>query len=421
CLVATGVGFGLVPAWQLSKPNLTEALKEGGSRSVGGSRRKPLRGLLVISEVALALVLLTGAGLMIQSVVRLLRVDPGFDPHNMLRISLVLHFDGQHALAERVSKRLQALPGVQSVGIHHTGGLGKCVTEERTIPNTSTINCGLGGSDYFGAMGIGLLKGRHFTQQDNGADQKTVIVNESMARRCWPADDPIGKRIRRDREGSPWLTVVGVVRDVRFPFLDRAPGPESYVPYQRSEGEIMGNLDVRFLVRVRPGLDPLALIKAIRREAKAVVPNVAADISSMEESLLSHTELRRTYMKLIGLFAGVGLVLAAVGLYGVMSYSVSRRTHEIGVRMALGAYQTDVLKTVLRQGLTLTLIGLAIGMAAALALTRVLTSLLYGVTTTDPMTFVAVSLLLAAVGLVACYIPARRATKIDPITALRYE
>jgi putative ABC transport system permease protein len=270
-------------------------------------------------------------------------------------------------------------------------------------------------------MGIGLLKGRHFTQQDTGADQKSIIVNETMARLCWPAEDPIGKRIRRDREGSRWLTVVGVVQDVRFPSLDRAPGPEFYVPYQRSEGEIMGNLDVRFLVRVRPGLDPLTLIKAIRREAKAVVPNVAADITSMEKALLSYTELRRTYMKLIGLFAGVGLVLAAVGLYGIMSYSVVRRTHEIGVRMALGAYQTDVLKTFLRQGLTLILIGLAIGAAAALALTRVLTSLLYGVTPTDPLTFILVGLLLTTVGLVACYIPARRATKIDPMSALRYE
>jgi putative ABC transport system permease protein len=420
-LVTTGVSFGLAPAWQLSKPNLNEALKEGGCRSVGGARRETLRKLLVVSEVALALVLLTGAGLMIQSVARLLRVDPGFDPHNMLRISLVLPGEGQHEFAQQMSERLQALPGVESVGIHHNGGGTKYITEGRRKQGLWRIDCGLGDSDYFGVMRVPLLKGRHFAEQDSGADQTSIIINETMARLCWPGEDPIGKRIRVDWENYPWLAVVGVVQDVKFPLLDRPPGPLFYVPYQRSAGKLVGNLDVRFMVRVRPGLNPLTLTKAVRREAKALVPNVAPDIISMEKALLNYTESRRTYMKLISIFAGVGLVLAAVGLYGIMSYSVARRTHEIGIRMALGAERSDVFKLVIKQGLTLIVIGLVIGVAGALALTRVLRSLLYGVTPGDPTTFIAVSLLLMAVGLLACYIPARRATKIDPISALRYE
>jgi putative ABC transport system permease protein len=429
-LVTTGVGFGLAPAWQLSRPNLNEALKEGGCRSVGGARRKPLQALLVVSEVALALVLLTGAGLMIQSVVRLLRVDPGFDPQNMLRISLVLPGEGQHALAQQFSERLQALPGVESVGIHHYGGGTKYMIEGRMTQTLWRIDCGLGDSDYFGAMRVPLLKGRHFTDQDTGADQSSIIINETMARLYWPGEDPLDKQMKLDIPGMPQYNiaprtilyrVVGMIRDVRFPLLDRPPGPLFYVPYQRSAGEHVGNLDVFFMARVRPGINPLTLTKPIRREAKVLVPNVAPQITDMEKALFNYTESRRTYMKFISLFAGVGLVLAAVGLYGIMSYLVARRTHEIGTRMALGAERTDVLKLVLKKGLTLIAVGLAIGVAGALALTRALASLLYGVTPTDPVTFVVVSLLLTAVGLLACYIPARRATKIDPISALRYE
>jgi putative ABC transport system permease protein len=421
-LVATGIGFGLAPAWQYSKPNLTEALKEGGYHSVDGSRRKPFRGLLVVSEVALALVLLAGAGLMIQSVVRLLRVDPGFNPRNMLRISLVLpSFSEQHAMAQQMSERIGALPGVQSVGIHQIASSNTYEIEGRTTQALNEIQCGVDSSDYFRVMGIGLLKGRHFVKQDTAPGQRNIIINETAARLCWPADDPIGKRIRHDREGSPWLTVVGVVQNVRFPSLDRAPRPEFHAPYRESERGYAPPPFVDFVVRAQPGLDPLTLIKAIRREANELAPNAAPTILNMEKTLFDYTESRRTYMKLISLFAGVGLVLAAVGLYGVMSYSVARRTHEIGVRMALGAERSNVFKLVIKKGLALIVIGMVIGVAGALALTRVLRSLLYDMAPTDPVTFVAVCLLLTAVGLLACYIPARRATKIDPMTALRYE
>jgi putative ABC transport system permease protein len=275
-------------------------------------------------------------------------------------------------------------------------------------------------------MRIGLLKGRYFTEPDTGADQRSILINETLARLCWPGEDALGKQIkpefpRENEQGLDPYRVIGVVRDVKFPLLDGTPGPEFYVPYQQSSGALTGNLEVNLMVRVQPDLNPATLTKAIRREVKALVPNVAPEIINMEKRIFYFTESRRTYMKFIGLFAGVGLVLAAVGLYGIMSYSVARRTHEIGVRMALGAHYTDVLKIMLRKGLILILIGLAIGVVGALALTRVLRSLLFGVTTTDPVTFVAISLLLMVVGLIACIIPARRATKIDPMSALRYE
>jgi putative ABC transport system permease protein len=426
-LVATGVGFGLAPAWQLSRPNLTEALKEGGCRSVGDFRRKPLRELLVVSEVALALVLLTGAALMIQSVVRLLRVDPGFDPRNMLRITLMFPFnDEQHAMGQQMVERLETLPGVESAGIHHTAYGQNYVTEGRTTPGVWHIDCGPGESGYFHVMRIGLLKGRHFTEQDTAVGQRTIIINETMARLCWPGEDALGKQMKpadptEDEQGLEPYRVVGVVQDVRFPLLDRAPGPEFYVPYQRSSGTLTGNLEIDLMVRIQPGLNPLALTKAIRREVKALAPNVAPQIIEMEKALFNYTESRRTYMKFIGLFASVGLVLATVGLYGIMSYSVARRTHEIGIRMALGGKRSDVLTLIIKKGFVLIVVGLVIGVAGGLALTRVLRSLLYGVTPTDPATFVLVSLLLGAVGLLACYIPARRAAKIDPMAALRYE
>ncbi|MHC4565609.1 MAG: FtsX-like permease family protein [Planctomycetota bacterium] len=424
--VLTGVGFGLAPAWQSSRPQLNEALKEGGQSLQVGFGRKYIRNLLVVSEVALTLVLLVGAGLMIQSVARLLHVDPGFDPRNMLRVGLSLRSlpgesSRQDMLSQQIVERFQALPGVQSVGIYVMGSETDYTVEGQTIPIwLRRASCGVGSSDYFRAMHIPLLTGRYFMEADTRKGQRTIIINDAMARLCWPGEDALGKRLKGAEsrtEDGPWYRVVGVVGDAKGWRLESEPGPEFYEPYQRCA------LNYSYIpVRVRPGFDPLTLTKPIIREIKALAPNISAPkVWSVEKELFDSTKSHRTYMKFISFFAGAGMILAALGIYGVMSYSVARRTHEIGVRMALGAERSDVLKLVIKKGLLLIVIGLVIGAGGALAVTRVLRSLLFGVTPTDPMTFVAVSLLLMVVGLVACYIPALRATKIDPMVALRYE
>jgi putative ABC transport system permease protein len=427
CLISvlTGVGFGLVPAWQSSRPQLDEALKEGGQSPQVGFGRKYFRNLLVVSEVALTLVLLVGAGLMIQSVARLLHVDPGFDPHNMLRIGLSLRplpgqSGGQDMLYQQMVERLQTLPGAQSVGLCNPGNTLEYVTEGDTIPiEVRRTGCSTGSSDYFKTMNIPLLKGRYFSEEDTRPGQRTIIINEAMAQLCWPGENPLGKQVK-DAGRSTWAeayTVVGVVGNVRDVRLDYEYGSRLFEPFQR------WYFSYAFLmVRIQSGLDPLTLTKGIRCEIKALAPNTSApEIGSVEKELFDSTESYRTYLKFITFFAYVGLLLSMIGIYGVMSDSVARRTHEIGIRMALGAERSDVLKLVIKKGLLLIVVGLVIGAGGALAVTRVLRSLLFGVRPTDPMTFVAVSLLLMVVGLVACYIPARRATKIDPMVALRYE
>ena len=406
-LLVTGVGCGLAPAWQLSKPNLTQAIKEEGSRFIAGPGRRPLRDLLVISQVALALVLLIGAGLMIQSLVRLLRLDPGFETRNLMAFSVKLplsrYGDGaaMNTFREQLLERIGSLPGVVSVGA--------------VVTNRQDSPCSVGTYDYFRTMGISLLQGRHLTNEDITGGDNNIIVNETAARERWPDDNPIGKQI--DFGIGRFLTVVGVVKSIRSHSYHYDAGPKLYIPYQMYDnlGRAMPS-DSEFVLRSTG--DPLSLIKAIRGEV-AVLDNrlPVTGITTLEDRLRRSTVRQRLYMRLLTAFAVMGLVLTAVGIYGVISYAASRRTHEIGVRMALGAKSNNVLALVIRKGLTLILIGVA----GALALTRVLKSFLYGVTATDPVTFIAVSLLLIAVGLIACYVPARRATKIDPMSALRYE
>jgi putative ABC transport system permease protein len=410
----------------LSKPNLTEALKEGGGRSIAGRGRRPLRDLLLISQVALAMILLIGAGLLIQTVVRLIRVDPGFNPHNLLRFKIRLpvsryrRIGQQRSFFEQLLVRVASLPGVDLGGRRIIKKGGTYTAEGRTTPvSAEEFVCSVGTYDYLRAMGIPLLHGRYLTNEDLSGEDNNIMINEPAARQLWPGENPIGKRIKLD--SRHWVTVVGVVKAARLWSLAYEYGPQLFIPYKTLEelGHAM-SFNAEFMVRSTA--DPLSFVEAIRREVRVLDNQLLVEsVTKYEDRLQRSTARQRLYMRLLTAFAVIGLVLAAAGIYGLVSYSVARRTHEIGIRMALGAQRINVLKLVIRKGLSLIVVGLAIGVAGAFALTRVLGKLLYGVTPTDSMTFILVSLLLIAVGLLACYIPARRATKIDPMAALRYE
>ena len=426
----TGLLFGLVPAWQASRPDLNEVLKEGGGKGAGGQGRSRARNVLAVAEVAAALVLLVGAGLLIKSFYRLQQVNLGFNPERALSVPFALppvrYRDGGARLAfvEQVAQRLKGLPGVQAVGgvttlpLSMNYSTGTFAVEGRPPdPGESNIaNVRVATPDYFRAMEIPLIGGRAFTEEDTFQAPAVTVINETLARRYWPGEDPIGKRIISPARADGTLTtVVGVVGDVRNDGLDDEPKPELYFPYAQ-------NPQTHMFIVVRTANDPAGLMAAVRREVWAVDKNLPlSDLSTLEQLLDKTIAQRRFNLLLLGMFAGVALVLAAVGIYGVMSYAVTQRIHEIGVRMALGAQTSNVLRMVVGQGIRLALVGIAIGLGAALALTRLMASLLYEVSATDPLTFAVIALMLAAVALVACYVPARRATRVDPMVALRYE
>ena len=425
----TGFIFGLVPALQASKPNLTEALKEGGRGGSDGSHRNRVRGLLVIAEVALSLVVLIGAGLLIKSFVRLLRVEPGFNATNLVVGGISLPGKKYGELPKRIAffnqltERLQSVPGVEAVALSNDLPIeGTDTTSYPTIEGRQTgddndrflmgrhvINAG-----YFKAMGVPLLKGREFTPADKEGTPPVLIINETAASRIWPDEDPVGKRIKFGGNNDPWLEIVGVVGDVKHNGLDAEPSIESYEPYAQDPYPYI-------TVALRaPQRDQIA--SAIRREVQAIDKDQpVSQIQTMDKTLSESIAPRRLSMVLFTLFAAVAMLLAGVGIYGVMSYAVTQRTHEIGIRMALGAEQRDVLRLVVGQGMVLAFVGIAIGLAGAFFLTRLMASLLFAVSATDPLTFVAVPLVLAGVALGACFVPARRAIKVDPMVALRYE
>jgi putative ABC transport system permease protein len=426
----TGVAFGLAPAWQASTTDLNESLKEGGRTSTAGFGLRRTRHVLVISELALAVVLLVGAGLMIKSFVRLSGVDAGFDAPNVLTLAVSLpgakypESEQQAAFFQQVISRIESLAGVQSAGavsaVPLTGWQNKTSFAIEGRPETSqTEELHAASPGYFQAIGIPLLRGRAFTEQDRSNAERVVIVSEGLAHRYWPDEDPIGRRIQLGGDShEPWRTIVGIVGDVKQSGLDSESTREYYISYLQDTWGITSDMTLT----VRTVSDPLSLVAAARSQVQVVDKDVPAyNIRTMAQLRALSAAPRRFQMILLGCFAGLALLLAAVGLYGVMSYAVTQRTHEIGIRMALGAQSRDVLKLVVSQGLVLTAAGVMIGLVAAFGLSRLIASLLYGVSATDPATFLLVSLLLVAVALLACYLPARRASKTDPMVALRYE
>jgi putative ABC transport system permease protein len=429
----TGLIFGLAPATQAANFNLNETLKEGGRDSASGNRGNRIRSLLVIAEVAVSLVLLIGAALLINSFLRLRNVDPGFRSDNLLTMRIVLpelKYSDQtrrSAFYSELVNRVEALPGVRAAAVTNwiplvfQGDSVGISIEGRTDPTMSQRPNAVTrviSPHYFRAMSIQLLQGRELDERDKADSPGVVVISETMARRFWPGENPIGKRLT---PGSPqssdgWLEVIGVVRDVRQFQLSAEPKPQMYLSYRQAEF-----FAPRHLV-VSTNVAPLSLAETVRRTVWEIDKDQpVSHILSMDEVVAESISRQRFSMLLLGIFAAVALVLAAVGIYGVMSYSVEQRTHEIGIRMALGAQTRAVIKLAVGRELRLVSIGLAIGLVAALMLTRVMSTLLFGISATDPTTFVVIALVLISVALLASYIPARRATKVDPMIALRYE
>ncbi len=423
----TGIIFGLAPAIQATRPDLSEALKEGGRNRGESSRNRLLRNLLVGAEVALALVLLVGSGLMIKSFLRLQEVNPGFNPENVLTMRIALptsRYDDAMKRADffhQAMERIENLPGVEAVGaISDLPLSGESsdtyfTVEGRALadPNQKPVaNFRAIGRNYFHAMRIPLLKGRYFTEQE-AMGAPMVIINNSLAKRYFPDEEPLGKHLIIDVGEPLQAEIVGVVGDVRHYLLELEPFDEMYLPF---------NIFPETNLVVRAKTDPLTLIGRVRSEIRSLDKDQpVSQVRSMEQVVASSIAEPRFRTLLLTIFAGMALVLAIVGVYGVMSYSSSQRTHEIGIRIALGAQRGQIIKLVMGQGLILTLCGLGAGVAASFALTRFISSMLFEVRTVDAMTYLGAALLLVIVALTACYIPARRATKVDPMTTLRNE
>jgi putative ABC transport system permease protein len=432
----TGPVFGLFPALRASKPNLEESLKEGSRGTSSGAGSQRVRSLLVVSEISLALVLLVGAGLMIKSFLRLQATEPGFNAKNVLTMLIRLNTttyaeaDQRVRFFKQVLERVERLPGVEAAGGIDSPPFGgntfvmdfqiqghpPLSVADRPACNWHWVSAG-----YFETMRIPLIKGRSFTEHDAVSNHRVAIINETLARRFMPGEEPIGKRISlvEPPDAPVWLEVVGVARDVKYDKLNVEPLPGVYgfalQPYP-------GTPTYKMALVVRTGVEPLSLASAVRREVLAVDKDQPIyDVKSMDEYVADSIAKQRLNMLLLGIFAAVALILAAVGIYGVVSYTVTQRTHEIGIRIALGAQKRDVLRLILGQGLRIVLTGIVVGLAASLALTSVLTSLLYEVSASDPATLVLVPLLLVSITLLACYLPALRAMKVDPMVALRSE
>jgi putative ABC transport system permease protein len=451
----TVVVFGLLPAFQTARDGVREALNEGGRGGAAGRRRSRLRDALVVMEMALALVLLIGAGLMLRSFARLQQVETGFSATNVLTMRIPLPVSRYPVpqqlnapppaglnFFQQLLERVKALPGVESAGVTTIlplgagNGLEKMFSVEghpapSSLDQVQGVSFALVSPDYFKTLGINVRRGRGFTMSDRGEAQQVVVINETLARRSFPNEDPLGKTIwlgppeyllppavRSPTDRFVRRTIVGVIADVKSGNLDTAAGSEVYAPVE----QFREGWNNALMLAVRSPLPIDSLTAAIREQVRALdSEQPITGIATMEVRLSSRLSEPRFSALLLSLFAGVAVLLAAIGIYGVMSYTVTQRLREIGIRMAFGAARRDVLRLVIGQGMKRALLGVGIGLAGALALTRVMRQLLFGVSSTDPLTFAGVALLLTLAALLACWLPARRATKVDPLTALRHE
>jgi putative ABC transport system permease protein len=424
-----GLLAGLAPALQTSRPNLGKVLKEGGRGGGGGVRHQRMRGLLVVTEVALTLLLLTGAGLLLKSFMRLQSVDPGFNARNVLTMRVALpgyRYSGEEQFVRfgsEMLERVKNVPGVASAAVTTALPLSQVESAmsfrvdgragpppgSEPIANWRSVS-----PDYFRTLGVPVLRGRAFNERDSRDAPGVVIVNESMARSAFPGEEALGQRLVVGMDSKP-REIVGVVGDVRHSALKEEPKPEMYVPYPQAPR-------AAFTLAVRTTVEPESLMSSVTSAVQSVDKDQPVyNVKTMEQFRSASVAQSRFNAYALSIFAAIALVMAAVGIYGVMAYSVTQRTHEMGIRIALGAQPGDVLRLVVKQGMLLALLGIVVGLAASLALTRVMSSLLYGVAATDLLTFATVSAALALIALTASYLPARRATRVDPMVALRYE
>ncbi len=427
----TGIIFGLVPSLQISKADLHETLKEGG-RTGSSAARGWVRGTLVVLEMALALVVLISAGLLIRSFWRLQQVNPGFVPQNVLAMSVTLPATKYREPVQRANffkellQQIRMLPGVRSAGacsilpLSGNNSSGSFRIEGRDVPQGQSLPHGdrwAATTDYFSTMKIPIVRGRFFDDRDTMESQPVAIIDETMQRKYWPNEDPVGKRIsfQGGQQNPIWREIVGIAGHVKHRGLEGESRVQYYIPHSQVQNANMN-------LAVRTDADPTSLAGVVRGAINGMDKDLPVfRVQTLEQYVIDSMAQRRFALTLLGIFALVALALASVGLYGVLSYSVTQRSHEIGIRLALGARVTDVLRLVIGQGMLLALAGVALGVVGAFLLTRLMANLLFGVTASDPLTFVAIALLLTLVALVACFVPARKAMKVDPMVALRYE
>jgi len=432
----TGIVFGFVPALQASRPDLNETLKESGRGTTGSAGHRRVRSLLVVSEIALSLMLLVGAGLLMRSLVKLQAINPGFNPHHVLTMKVSLRGPNYQkgtpiiAFHDQLIEKLKALPGVQAVATRShvpiaadDGYANLSFAIEGRLPdaaNRTNAFYNAVSPDYFLTMEIPVLKGRPFDARDDRKTRSVIIINETLARRYFSGEDPIGRRMTlndQDPKEEDWATIVGVVKDTKPRAVDLTASPvaEMYLPFAQEPQPSTA-------LMIRTTSNPESIAAAVRHEVQTLdKTQLVHSVRTMDSVMSEAVATPRFRTSLLGVFAVVALILAMVGIYGVMSYAVTQRTHEIGIRMALGARAADVLKLLVRNGMWPVLLGVMLGLAGAVGLTRLMASFLFGVTPTDALTLATVSVGLILVALIACCIPARRATKLDPLVALRYE